>query len=891
MISLPCRAPFLPAIGLLAACVAVIANAQDAVLQLSNLEVGRGAIASSLPDFSCATTCSTTVATGETVTLTASPTPGNVFESWAGDCSGTRPTCALLMDGTKLAIASFKPAGDPLTLVHRFLSGAPEGGLPGYGDLVADGGWLYGTTSWGGRANGGTIFRELPDGSQFTVLHEFLGAPSDGGNPNGSLIPSGGVLYGMTSQGGAFGRGTVFKVDPDGGGFAVLHSFGSGASDGDWPLGSLVALDGVLYGMTYLGGATGQGTIFKVNLDGSGFALLHSFPGGANDGSTPYGSLTTLNGVLYGMTSQGGAGGCANDSATIIGCGTIFRIDPDGGAFALLHSFTGGSPDGARPFGSLVAAGGALYGMTSSGGAGNLGTIFTVNPNGSGFALLHSFAGGAGDGSMPYGSLTTLYGGLFGMTKYGGVGDAGTVFKVSTNGGGFTLLHSFSGADGSQPFGSLVASGGLLYGMTNYGGTGSLGTIFASDPNDSRFVLLHSFPGSDGDGEYPSGPLLAFGGALYGITSYGGAGNGGTVFKVNPDGSGFALLHSFTGGAGDGSRPYGSLTAWNGALYGMTSWGGAGDCNRWAPGAGGGTIFKINPDGSGFALLHSFGGGASDGMEPYGSLVAFDGVLYGMTSGGGLGGCYSPSPGAPSGNGTIFRIDPDGGGFAVVHSFAGGADDGLNPYGSLIVSDGVLYGMTFGGGPGDCHSSGPGGVLPSGCGTIFKVNPDGRNFALLHPFTGGSLDGARPVGSLVSAGGALYGMTSSGGAGGGGTIVRVNADGSGFAVLHSFAGGAGDGADPSGSLLASGGVLYGMTYFGGTSNTGTLFKIVPDGSGLAILRSFSGADGAYPGYGSALTAVGGSLYGTAPSGGIADGGVLFRLDVGQHQVRRHLLRH
>ncbi len=352
------------------------------------------------------------------------------------------------------------------------------------------------------------------------------------------------------------------------------------------------------------------------------YNLLYSFAGGTTDGLQPYfGSLIMSGSTLYGMTAFGGPSNC----------GTIFKINKDGTGYALLHSFAGSaSSDGAHPFGSLILSGSTLYGMTASGGTNDLGTMFRINTNGMGFVLLHSFAGGGADGQEPYGSLTKSGSTLYGMTYSGGIGTAnlGTIFKINTNGSGFVLLHSFAGgtADGGQPMGSLLLRGSILYGMTYLGGTTNFGTIFRINTKGSGFVLLHSFAVGTADGYYPQGSLIIKGSILYGMTVDGGTTGYGTIFKINKNGTGFELLHSFAIGAGDGKNPYGSLISKGSMLYGMTERGGTDDY---------GTIFKINKNGSGFELLHSFAGATSDGSYPFGSLVLKGFTMYGMTYSGG----------------------------------------------------------------------------------------------------------------------------------------------------------------------------------------------------------------------------------------------------------------
>ncbi len=308
--------------------------------------------------------------------------------------------------------------------------------------------------------------------AQFNSLHSFAGQPSDGANPEGSLMLIGSTLYGMTYLGGGpSDLGTIFKINTNGTGFALLHSFAGATSDGKWPYASLIAKGSALYGMTYQGGSSDIGTIFKINTNGTGFELLHSFAGGTSDGYWPFGALIAKGSTLYGMTESGGT----SDG------GTIFKINTNGTGFDLLHSFAGGSSDGEWPYGSLILKGSKLFGLTSGGGANGDGTIFKISTNGAGFALLHSFASGPSNGMLPYGSLMVKGSKLYGMTYTGGLHYLGTLFKISTNGGGFAVLYSFAGiaSDGAYPLGSLIAKGSMSYGMTNGGGASKYGVIFS----------------------------------------------------------------------------------------------------------------------------------------------------------------------------------------------------------------------------------------------------------------------------------------------------------------------------------------------------------------------------------------------------------------------------
>lgn len=149
-------------------------------------------------------------------------------------------------------------------------------------------------------------------------------------------------------------------------------------------------------------------------------------------------------------------------------------------AITLLHEFAGGDNDGRRPNAGLTLNGSALFGTTKSGGDNDLGTIFSINTNGTGFTLLHEFAGGANDGEQPH-DLTLSGSTLFGTTLHGGNNNDGTIFSINTDGSDFMLLHEFAGGpnDGQEPPAGLALSGSILFGTTNRGGANRSGTIFS----------------------------------------------------------------------------------------------------------------------------------------------------------------------------------------------------------------------------------------------------------------------------------------------------------------------------------------------------------------------------------------------------------------------------
>ena len=216
---------------------------------------------------------------------------------------------------------------------------------------------------------------------------------------------------------------------------------------------------------------------------------------------------------------------------------------------------------------------------------------------------------------------------------------------------------------------------------------------------------------------------------------------------------------------------------------------------------------------------------------------------------------------------TIFCIDPDGNNYSVLKQLAD--SEGYTPYGSLIQWEDTLFGMAAYGG--DMST------FTNGCGTIFRIQKDGSNFEVINTFTGSESDGREPHGSLYLSGGILYGMTLWGGSEGLGTIFRINTDGSDFNLIHNFTGNTDDGSYPHASLCGSGNTLYGTTREGGAHYDGTIFSMEKDGNNFRVLHSFSGGQqGRFPFC--TLTQNNHMLYGTTFYGGEYDKGTIFQID-------------
>ena len=338
-------------------------------------------------------------------------------------------------------------------------------------------------------------------------------------------------------------------------------------SDGAQPMSKLVLAGSTLYGTGRYGGDLNNGVVFKVNTDGSGFAVLKSFSG--SDGFNPSGDLVLGGSTLYGTTQWGGSFYTPTD----LGYGVIFKVNTDGSGFAVLKSLTGSAADCRGAGAGLVLAGSTLYGTTGGDNWLDHGTVFTINTDGSGFAVLKRFTGSASDGAWPHADLVMADGVLYGTTLRGGSSDSGVVFKVNTDGSGYAALKDFgsSGSDGNGPWGGLALAGSTLYGTTYWGGTSGLGVVFRVNTDGSGFAVLKHFTGSDG--RNPTAGLVLAGSTLYGTAGSGGSSSNGVVFRVNTDGSGFAVLKNFTGS--DGGGPYAGLTLAGSTLYGTTVGGGS----------------------------------------------------------------------------------------------------------------------------------------------------------------------------------------------------------------------------------------------------------------------------------------------------------------------------
>lgn len=390
-------------------------------------------------------------------------------------------------------------AAQSVTLLHAFapiINGTNADGTLPYCALAISSNVLYGTTFNGGAFSNGTVFAMNMDGTEFTNLHVFSVRNSgpghtnaDGASPACTLVVSSNILYGTAGQAGPALRGVVFAMNADGTDFTNLHVF-NGNGDGASVFAGLTLWSNRLYGITEGGGTNAYGMIFGMNLDGSGYANLHSFAtlvNGTNaDGIQPVATLTAYGTNLFGSCPSGG----------VWGKGTVFRMSTDGSSFTNLHVFSaltsGTNSDGAMPFtGGLTVNGNALYGTARLGGNAGNGVVYRMNMDGSGYTVLHYFSAANNltnaDGFYPFGTLFSSGNTLYGTTAGGGVSSNGTMFVVNTDGSGFQTLYNFgstltnsanapTNAYGAIPI-SAILSSNTLYVVAHSGGPGGVGTV------------------------------------------------------------------------------------------------------------------------------------------------------------------------------------------------------------------------------------------------------------------------------------------------------------------------------------------------------------------------------------------------------------------------------
>jgi len=404
----------------------------------------------------------------------------------------------------------------------------------------------------------------------------------------------GSIVLSACGSGSGSGSGTV-TPPPNTNPFSIntLYSFGTAATD---PIGANSPLikgsDGNLYGVSSMGGANNMGAFYRVTAGGTE-TVLYSFGTGNYDGTQPAGLVLGTDGNFYGTTASGGTNGATSCASVSLAClpgdGTVFMITP-AGIEKRLYSFGNNAGDGITPNGGMIqASNGFLYGTTSIGGTGNVGSVFKISTSGIETVIYSFGANSTLDANSPYsGLIQTSNGNFYGTAISGGKYGKGAVYQIS-NTGIESLLYSFgaTATDGTTPYANLLqASDGNIYGTTIYGGAFGNGSVFKLTPAGAESIL-YSFGSSAKDGTKPYGAVIqGSDGNFYGSTYSGGA-NGaalcsgstttcpgyGTLFMITSAGT-ETVLYSFGSTTTDGTSPFAGLVQVNGSFYGTTNSGG-----------------------------------------------------------------------------------------------------------------------------------------------------------------------------------------------------------------------------------------------------------------------------------------------------------------------------
>jgi uncharacterized repeat protein (TIGR03803 family) len=662
--------------------------------------------------------------------------------------------------------------------------------------------------------------------------------------------------------------------------------------------GVIMDSSGDLYGTTYEGGASGDGTVFELAKGSGAITTLASFDG--SNGADPLaGLIMDSSGNLYGTTDQGGP--TWNPSAGVYGDGTVFELAKGSSTITTLASFNG--TNGEDPHaGVIMDSSGNLYSTTYEGGASGDGTVFELAKGSSTITTLASFNGT--NGEDPYaGVIMDSSGNLYGTTERGGAHADGTVFELAKGSGTITTVASFNASNGAYPTAGLIMdSSGNLYGTAYEGGADDDGTVFELAKGSSTITSLASFAGENGAG--PEAALIMdSSGNLYGTSA-------GTVFEVLPHTPALSWTPApvtFTYGTALSSAQLDAS-----ATDSVTGAAVAGTF-VYTPAAGtilhaGNQTLSVTftpTDRTDYSpitteVLLAVGQAtpvltwSTPASITYGKPLSgtqLDAIAADPNTGSHLSGTFAYTPGTGTilvrgstvVNVTFTPTDTTDYTTAAaqvtlvvtpsysIDDVAFNGSNGTSPIPGLIMdSSGNLYGTAYEGGADDD-------------GTVFEVAKGSSTITALASFNGAN--GMSPEASLImDSSGNLYGTTVAGGANGDGAVFELAKGSSTITTLASFNFTNGDG--PTDSLIMdSSGNLYGTAGAGGAINDddGTVFEVAKGSGTITTLASFNGANGELP-VGGLIMDSSGNLYGTTYEGGASGDGTVFELASGSSTI-------
>jgi len=642
-----------------------------------------------------------------------------------------------------------------------------NGGNP-YGSFFSDGTYMYGMTWNGGDNDQGLIFKIKISDNSYTKIFDFENTTS-GSYPNGSLISDGSYLFGLASTGGVNDNGTAFKIKISDNSFTKILDLDL-TTKGAYPYGNLLSDGTFLYGLTSEGGANGLGCMYKIKISDNSYTKISDFDD-TNKGSNPWGSVVSDGTFLYGLCQSGGTNGT----------GTVYKVKISDNSFTKILDFDGATK-GSTPKGSFVSDGTYLYGMSSSGGANDLGTAYKIKMSDNSFTKILDFAGTT-NGANPRGSFTLIGNFLYGMTNLGGIYNGGAALKIDKTTHALTKIADFSSnLNGSSPYNSVISDANYLYGTTYYGGANNMGSVFRIKKSDNTYTKLLDFNSTNGSN--PRSNLLSDGTYLYGSTYFGGVNDFGSLFKLKISDNSYTKLLDLGGSA----NPIGGFITDGNYLYGMTQT----DYNY----KGFGGVFKVRLSDNAYFEVTNFDG-TGTGSKPRGCLLSDGTYLYGMTA---LGGANN--------QGVVFKIKISDNTFTKILDF-NGTNNGAEPRGTLITDGTYLYGMTTYGGT-------------NNMGLVFKIKKSDNSFTKILDFD--KTNGENPFGSLTTDNVYLYGMTEYGGINGMGCLFKIKISDNSYTKLMDLNGKSNGSYPIYGALIKDGSFLYGTTSQGGSMNFGTVFK-------------------------------------------------------------------
>ncbi len=478
-------------------------------------------------------------------------------------------------DGT---IFSIDIDGSNYQVIHNFNGSAPNDGM------VFFNGKLWGTMSTGTIL----IFSINPDGSNYSIPQRTN--TSSGSSPIGGLLISDNKLWGTTTTGGSNGLGTLFSFDPNSNGLTVAHNFAT--SDGTFTRSQLIEVNNTIYGLAESGGSQNKGALYKLE-NGTSFSVHHQSITNSNNGGIIYsqgnfwkfrtsiagvdgirtvpedGSLATT-AYIFSNVNGWSPSSIVNYEDKIwvetnfqpIGGPFIFRMNKDGTQTEVAQRL---SISIGQNVSGMIEYSDEIFGVNYSGGSGNQGTVFKINPNTLSYQTLYHFNSGAA--ANPAG-IIGYNGEIWGVTATGGANGFGSIFKIGLDGSGYTEIYDFDGAEGSGGSGKLAIVNNKIWGTTSEGGTMDGGVFFEFDPTTMQYSVLANLSSFSGIGE-----IVVVDDIAYSLERNGGDHAKGLLYKIADDGNGKIALHHFALDQSEGEFPS-SLVAVGGKLYGTTIRGG-----------------------------------------------------------------------------------------------------------------------------------------------------------------------------------------------------------------------------------------------------------------------------------------------------------------------------